>query len=45
MHGDFRGNFVGRVPSRGEKDVFEQAAKQSPTSENLGGFESNCESA
>ena len=27
MHADFRGNLVGRVPSRGEQDVFEQAAK------------------
>src|SRR5438445_11388205 len=26
MHADFRGNLVGRVPSRGERDVFEQAA-------------------
>ena len=24
MHADFRGNQVGRVPSRGEQDVFEQ---------------------
>jgi hypothetical protein len=24
MHADFRGNLVGRVPSRGEQDVFEQ---------------------
>ena len=26
IHLDFRGNLVGRVPSRGEPDVFEQAA-------------------
>src|SRR5213079_3086114 len=25
-HADSRGNIVGRVPSRGERDVFEQAA-------------------
>src|SRR5205823_13268806 len=25
MYGDFRGNLVGRVPSRGERDVFELA--------------------
>ena len=25
IHADFRGNSVGRVPSRGEQDVFEQA--------------------
>ena len=24
-HADFRGNLVGRVPSRGEQDVFERA--------------------
>src|SRR5437762_12771622 len=27
IHADFRGNLVGRVPSRGERDVFQQAAK------------------
>ena len=27
IHADFRGNVVGRVPSRGEQDVFEQAAR------------------
>src|SRR6266446_2928298 len=26
MHADFRGNLVGRVPSRGERDVFQQTA-------------------
>src|SRR2546425_6996220 len=26
MHADFRGNLVGHAPSRGEQDVFEQAA-------------------
>src|SRR5882724_10501955 len=26
MHADFRGNLVGRVPSRGEQDVFQQTA-------------------
>ena len=30
-HGDFRGNLVGRLPSRGEQDVFEQAAKRRKT--------------
>src|SRR5216110_320623 len=25
IHVDFRGNLVGRVPSRGERDVFQQA--------------------
>jgi len=24
MHADFRGNLVGRVPSHGERDVFQQ---------------------
>jgi hypothetical protein len=28
IHADFRGNLVGRVPPRGDQDVFEQAAKQ-----------------
>ena len=27
IHADFRGNPVGRVPSRGEPDVFEWAVK------------------
>ena len=27
IHADFRGNLVGRVPSRGEQDVFEQAVR------------------
>src|SRR5947207_10267850 len=27
MHADFRGNLVGRVPSRGERDVFQQTAR------------------
>jgi len=26
MHADFRGNLVGRVPSRGERAVFQQTA-------------------
>ncbi len=26
MHADFRGNLVGRVPSRGERYVFQQTA-------------------
>jgi hypothetical protein len=30
IHVDFRGNLVGRVPSRGEQDVFEQAARLVP---------------
>jgi len=30
MYGDFRGNLVGRVPSRGERDVFEQAVSLLP---------------
>ena len=28
IHVDFSGNLVGRVPSRGEQDVFEQAANR-----------------
>ena len=28
MRADFRGNFVGRVPSRGERDVVQQTARQ-----------------
>ena len=28
MHADFRGNFVGRVPSRGERDVVQQTASR-----------------
>jgi len=33
IHVDFRGNLVGRVPSRGERDVFQQAPRErcSPT--------------
>ena len=27
MHADFRGNLVGRVPSGGERDVFQQTAR------------------
>ena len=27
IHADIRGNPVGRVPSRGERDIFEQAAE------------------
>src|ERR1043165_4297632 len=27
MHAEFRGNLVGRVPSRGERDVFQQTAR------------------
>jgi len=27
IHAGFRGNLVGRAASRGEQDVFEQAAK------------------
>src|ERR1044071_3682938 len=27
MHADIRGNLVGRVPSRGERDVFQQTAR------------------
>src|SRR5436190_10506888 len=27
IHVDFRGNLVGRVPSRGERDVFQQAPR------------------
>ena len=27
MHAVFRGNLVGRVPSRGERDVFQQTAR------------------
>src|SRR5205809_71000 len=29
IHADFRGILVGRVPSRGERDVFERAANHS----------------
>jgi len=29
MHADFRGNFEGRVPSRGERDVVQQTARRS----------------
>jgi hypothetical protein len=29
IHAVFRGNLVGRVPSRGERDVFQQTATQS----------------
>ena len=28
MHAEFRGSLVGRVPSRGERDIVEQAVKQ-----------------
>ena len=31
MHADFRGNLVGRVPSRGERDVFQQTARATPS--------------
>jgi hypothetical protein len=30
MHLDFRGNPVGRVPSHGERDVFERAVRPLP---------------
>src|SRR5206468_5653524 len=32
IHADFRGNLVGRVPSRGEQDVFERAVRGGLTS-------------
>src|SRR5947207_8970085 len=31
MHVDFRGKLVGRVPSRGERDVVQQTAKRGAT--------------
>ena len=30
IHADFLGNLVGRVPSRGERDVLQQAANHAP---------------
>ena len=42
IHVDFRANLVGRVPSRGEQDVFEQAASRFLSASMIAYLRFNC---